>query len=87
MKLKPMAVAVYTGLFVATLHFVWSLMVVSGLSQLYLDWILGLHFLNNPFVVVPFSFSVMIMLLVVTFVVGFILGWVGTICWNKMIKK
>jgi hypothetical protein len=87
MKLKPMTVAVYTGLFVAILHFMWSLMVVSGLGQLCLDWIMGLHFLNNPFVVVPFSFSVMIVLLVFTFVVGFILGWVGTICWNKMIKK
>lgn len=87
MKLKPMAVAMYTGLFVAGLHLVWSLMVFLGVGQLYLDWILGLHFINNPFMVVPFNFSVMIMLLVVTFSVGFILGWVGTHCWNKMSKK
>jgi len=87
MELKPMAVAVYTGLFVATLHFIWSLMIALGVGQVYLDWILGLHFIENPFVVMPFSLGTMIILLVFTFVIGFILGWVGTVCWNKMIKK
>lgn len=82
-----MAVAMYTGFFVAGLHLVWSLIVFFGMGQLYLDWILGLHFINNPFMVVPFNFSVMIMLLVVTYVVGFVLGWVGAHCWNKMSKK
>jgi len=87
MKLKPISVAIYTGFFVATLHLIWSLMVAFGVGQTYLDWILGLHFVKNPFIVVPFSLSVMIILLVVTFVVGFILGWVGTVCWNKITKK
>ncbi len=87
MKLTPITVAIYTGLFVAALHFLWSLMVAFGLGQIYLDWILGLHFIENPYVVVPFNLSTMIMLLVFTFVVGFILGWVGTVCWNKMIKR
>lgn len=82
-----MTVALYTGLFVAAMHLVWSLLVALGLGQLYLDWILGLHFIRNPYVVMPFDFGTMIALLVVTFVVGFVLGWVGTICWNKMVKK
>lgn len=87
MKLKPMTVAIYTGFFVAALHFIWSLMVAFGMGQAYLDWILGLHFIKNPFVVMPFSLGTMIVLLVFTFVVGFILGWVGTIYWNKLSKK
>ncbi len=87
MKFKPMTVALYTGLLISALHFIWSVMVVLGVGQAYLDWILGLHFVTHPFVVKPFSLGTMITLLVFTFVVGFILGWVGTICWNKMIKK
>jgi len=87
MKFNPVTVAIYTGLFVATLHLIWSLLVAFGVGQAYLDWILGLHFIENPFVVMPFSLGTMIVLLVFTFVVGCILGWVGTICWNKMIKK
>lgn len=87
MKLKPRAVALYTGLFVAGIHFIWSLMVAIGLGQIYLDWILGLHFIENPFIVMPFNLGAMVMLLVVTFLVGYILGWVGTICWNKIEKK
>jgi hypothetical protein len=87
MKFKPMTVALYTGFFVSALHLLWSLMVALGVGQVYLDWILGLHFIKNPFVVMPFDLSTMLVLVVFTFVVGFILGWVGTICWNKMVKK
>lgn len=87
MKLKPMDAALYTGVFVASIHAVWSIVVALGLGQVYLDWILGLHFIRNPFVVMPFQFSTALVLIVVTFGVGYILGWVGSIFWNKMIKK
>jgi hypothetical protein len=87
MKLKPFPVALYTGLFVSGMHFLWSLMVASGLGQWYLDWILGLHFIQSPFVVKPFDFGTMLILLVFTFIVGFIVGWVSTLCWNKIVKK
>jgi len=87
MKFHPMTVALYTGMFVSSLHLLWSVMVALGVGQIYLDWILGLHFIKNPYIVIPFNFGTMFTLLIVTFVVGFILGWVGTICWNKMVKK
>lgn len=87
MKFKPMTVALYTGCFIAALHLLWSLIVAFGFGQAYLDWILGLHFIKNPLVVMPFDLTTMITLVVLTFIIGFILGWVGTICWNKMVKK
>ena len=87
MKFNPITVALYTGFLIAALHLLWSVIVALGLGQVYLDWILGLHFIKNPFVVMPFSFGTMIVLVSFTFIVGFILGWVGTICWNKMVKK
>lgn len=87
MTFKPMTVALYTGLLVSALHLIWSLMVAFGIGQTYLDWILRLHFIKNPLVVLPFSLNTMIMLLVFTFAVGFILGWTGTVIWNKMAKN
>lgn len=84
MKFKPMTVALYTGFFLAAFHLLWSLMVALGVGQTYLDWILRLHFVKNPFVVMPFDLNTMITLVVFTFIVGFIVGWVGTMCWNKM---
>ena len=87
MKFNPMTVALYSGFFIAAIHLVWSLMVAFGLGQLYLDWIFGLHFLNNPFTTAPFNLGTMLTLLVVTFAVGFVFGWLGTIGWNKMVKK
>lgn len=82
-----MTVALYTGLFASAIHFIWSLMVAFGVGQSYLDWILGLHFIQNPFIIMPFNLGAMIALLIFTFVVGYILGWVGTVCWNKLAKK
>jgi len=87
MKFNPKTVALYTGMLFAAIHLVWSLMVAVGLGQIYLDWVLGLHFITNPFVVGPFNVVTMIILLAFTFTVGYMLGWVSTICWNKMVKK
>lgn len=87
MKFIPMTVAIYTGLITAGLHLLWSILVALGIGQVYLDWILGLHFIENPYIVKPFNFGTMVMLLLVTFVAGFVLGWVGTIFWNRMVKK
>ncbi|MGD0523097.1 MAG: hypothetical protein ABSA43_00850 [Candidatus Microgenomates bacterium] len=87
MKFKPLTVALYTSLLFAGLDLVWSMVVALGLGQTYLDWILKLQFIQNPYVVMPFNLGTMITLLMVTFGVGFVLGWVGTICWNKMAEK
>lgn len=87
MKLRPMTIALYTGLLVSSLHLIWSVMVALGLGQIYLDWILGLHYVTNPYEVMPFNVGTMITLLVFTFMVGFVLGWLGTIGWNKLMKK
>ena len=87
MKFIPMTVAIYTGLITAGLHLLWSILIALGIGQVYLDWILGLHFIENPYIVKPFNFGTMVMLLLVTFVAGFVLGWVGTIFWNRMVKK
>jgi hypothetical protein len=86
MKFKPMQVGLYTGLFFAVAHAIWSLMVLAKLAKPWLDFILGLHFVSNPFVVMPFSIGNALMLVAVVFVVGYIAGYFGTIAWNMMQK-
>ncbi len=74
------------GLFMVVVHAVWSLMVFFGLAKLYFDWILGLHFLNNPFKVSAFSLVKAGTLLIVVFVVGYLMGWVFAFLWNRLHK-
>ena len=84
MKFNPFTVGLYTGLLIGSFHLIWSILVFLGLAQLLMDFILGLHFLNNPYRVQPFNFVTAISLLIVTTFVGFVVGYVATWVWNKV---
>lgn len=84
MKLDPKKTALVTAIFIGGGHFFWSLIVASGLAQSLLDFILWVHFLQNPYVVAPFDIVRMLVLVAVTFAVGYIGGWIFAILWNKL---
>lgn len=86
MKLKVGTTALVLGLFVALMHAVWMLMIYFGVAQLYMNWIFGLHLISNPFIVLPFSFGSALMLIVFTFIVGYIMGLVFAWIWNRLHK-
>jgi hypothetical protein len=86
MKLKVGSTAMTLGLFFALVHTIWMAMVYFGLAQVYLDWILGLHLLSNPFVLMPFSFATALGLIVFTFLVGYAAGWIFAVIWNNFHK-
>lgn len=68
-------------------HIIWSLLVLLGLAQTLIGWIFWLHFLNNPYQVEPFEFTRAVILVVVTFVVGYAVGWISAYLWNMLINK
>ncbi len=86
MKLKTGTTALVLGLFFALMHAVWMLMIFLGIAKWYLNWIFGLHLLTNPYGVLPFNFGTALMLIVVTFIVGYVMGWVFAIIWNRLHK-
>ncbi len=86
MKLNAGKTALVVGSFVSFMHFVWLAMVWSGLGQAYLDWILGLHQVSLSIRVLPFNLTNAVILLVVTFVAGYLMGWVFACIWNRLIK-
>jgi len=80
-------VGLIVGATVSIMHIVWSLIVLFGLAEWYMDFIFSLHFLSNPFVIQSFDWGKAIMLWVITFVVGYLIGWVVGIIWNMVLKK
>jgi hypothetical protein len=80
-----------TGLVLGTMaalgHVVWTIMVYLGVAQPYLDWILMLHSLNNPFQVLPFDLFRSLILVGATFVMGYVFGWVFANIWGRTTKK
>ena len=79
--------ALIVGSFAGLMHLVWSAVVALGFGQVWLDFILNLHFLNNPFTVSTFDVTRAVLLVVVTFAVGYAVGWVFATIWNKLLKK
>lgn len=86
LKLVVGKTALVFGFFVALMHAVWMLLIFLGVAQFYLNWIFGLHLLSNPYLVLPFNFGTALMLVVFTFVVGYIMGWVFAFIWNRLHK-
>lgn len=80
-------VGLITGLFFAALHVVWSLLVALGLAQVFISWVLWLHFINIPLSIESFEISRAVLLVLFTFVVGYLLGFVCTWIWNVIINK
>jgi len=89
MKLNKNKVALALGLFVGLVHLVWAILVllIPGSLQAFLNWIYGVHFLNNPFFITGFNLVNAIFLVLATFAVGYVYGWVFAEVWNWVQKK
>jgi hypothetical protein len=86
-KIHPHDVGLILGATVCIMHIVWSLAVLTGVANWYLDFILSLHFVSNPFVIQSFDLGKAIILWAITFVAGYLVGWVFGIVWNTLLKK
>jgi len=83
-KLNVRSTALMFGTFAALVHIIWSLVVFLGFAKSYLDWMLGLHFLNNPFRVAPFNITTALILIAATFVIGCFVGSLFAWVWNYL---
>jgi len=81
--MKEHTTALIFAIFLGLFHALWSLFVLLGFAQVILDFIYGIHFLNNPFTVASFNLVTALTLIVFTSAVGYVAGWVFAIIWNK----
>lgn len=79
-------VALVLGSFVGLVHLVWSVLIAFSLAQPWLNFVYRMHSLNNPFIVEPFNLMRSIGLIIITFLVGYIAGYVFASLWNKFHK-
>lgn len=77
-----LAVAALYGLW----HFLWSVCVATGVAQWLINFVFWLHFLNSPFTVAAFHWSTALLLILVTSVIGFFLGFAFALVWNWLYR-
>jgi len=75
------------GIFFALLHLIWVLLVLLGVGQAYIDWILPLHFIRLLVTISSFSIVSAVLLLVMAFIGGYVCGWLFAAVWNWVGKK
>lgn len=86
-KLSEHQVGLAFGVFFGLAHAVWALVVYLGFAQAWLDFVLGLHFLENTFVVSAFDMQKAVTLVAVTAAVGYAAGFVFAKVWNLVMMK
>ena len=75
------------GIFGALIHLVWSVLVALGLAQPVMNFVYGMHFMANPYMVAPFSIGTAVGLIALGFVVPYIISSVFATIWNKVHKN
>lgn len=86
-KLKGNKIALVVGLYVAAIHALWALLVGAGVAQTYLDWIFPLHFINNLFTVISFSWISAFALIIMAFAASYAATWLFVLLWNAVKMK
>ncbi len=87
MNLDKNRVGLVVGSFAGLAHLVWSVLVALGWAQGWVDFIYSIHFLNNPFQVASFDLVKAATLIVVTGLVGYIVGYVFAGLWEYVAKR
>ncbi|MBI3632530.1 MAG: hypothetical protein HY225_03715 [Candidatus Vogelbacteria bacterium] len=70
------------GGFAAFVHIVWGALVALGLAQSLIDFIYYMHMIQVPVVVLPFSLSLAVGLVILTGIVGYVVGYIFATIYN-----
>ena len=65
------------GALIGGWHFVWSVFILLGWAQPILDFIFWAHMIQQVYFVKPFDSVPAVTLIVITAVIGYVLGFVG----------
>ena len=74
------------GFLISFVHLCWSILVALGIAEVWLNFVFSMHMIDMQTTVMPFNLAKTIGLIIITFIVGYILGWLVAFVWNKCLK-
>ena len=80
--LSPHTTGLALGGLLGFIHLLWALLVFTGFAQTLMDFVFSMHMLTPVLTVGPFSIVRAVGLIIMTFVVGYVLGWLFAKAWN-----
>ncbi len=82
--IDPAKTALTVGVFIGGGHVIWSILVALGVAQGIVDFVLWMHMISLPYVVKAFDFSAAATLIIITSIVGYVVGYLFANIWNRM---
>lgn len=81
---NPNKAGLVLGSLVGGLHVLWAILAALGWAQPVVDFIFRIHFMKPVFVVDAFSFGTALILIAVTASIGYAVGCIFGVLWNKI---
>ena len=78
--------ALVLGTFAGIVHLAWGILIALGWAEPLMSFALRMHSLNNPYTVSAFDLARSVELVVLTAVIGYIVGTVFAHVWNWVAK-
>ena len=84
--INPSKAGVALGVLLGGFHLVWAVLVALGVAQAIYDFILWAHMVHLTFTVGPFDMGAAVTLVLMTTVIGYVLGYCFAVVWNRVHK-
>jgi hypothetical protein len=82
LTISPVRAGLVLGVVFGLWHLCWSLLVAIGWAQPFIDFVFWMHFIKPVYVVQAFNEITAAILIVVTTLLGFVIGLVFAVLWN-----
>jgi hypothetical protein len=75
------------GALLGGLHLSWAILVATGFAQAIYDFILWAHMIHLAIVIGPFDVTAAVTLVIMTGIIGYVIGYAGAWVWNKVMSR
>ena len=82
--INPNKAATTLAILLGGWHLCWALFVATGAAQPLINFVFWLHFIKPVYVVGSFDLAIAFLLIAVSAALGFVVGFVFSVLWNKV---
>ena len=82
-RTNPHSIGLVFCIFLGSWHTLWSLLVWLGAAQPLIDFVFRLHMITPPYTIAAFNLGTAAALVAVTTGIGYVVGWMAGIIWNR----